>query len=240
MSEFNQLIVGHLLLNVKMTDTTSLIHVYCMPGMAAKPTIFEHLQLLPRDRFKMHWLSWIPPQKKEPIQHYAMRLCAFIKHKNPVLIGVSLGGVIVQEMQKFMAVKRLILISTVKTKYEMPPLMKWARKTRFYKILPTGLVKHLVKLKRLPFGKTFKKRIRLYEHYMGVDSKTYLNWAIEQMLFWDRETALPNLIHIHGDKDKIFPIRHIKFCYTVKGATHLLVVDRFRWLNDHLSALILS
>src|SRR5690625_1917829 len=198
-----------------------LTHVYCMPGMAATPLIFEHINL-PAKEYKIHWLSWIKPKKKEPIEAYAQRLTKSIHHHNVVLIGSSLGGLIVQEMQKFIKVKRIILISTIKTWYELPASMKWAQKTRFYKVLPTGLAKHYKKLKTLPLGKRFKKRLEVYERYIGVYDKPYLKWAIAEILNWERKVPLSKAVHIHGDKDHVFPIKNIKDCFVVPGGTHIM------------------
>lgn len=227
-----------LFFGVKMKGNQALIHVYCMPGTAAKPTIFEHIKL-PKDQFEIHWLSWKMPKKKEPVEAYAKRMCEDVKHDNVVLIGVSFGGVIVQEMQKFISVKRLVLISTVKTKYEIPMRMKIARNTKLYKILPTGLAKYFGKFEKYPLGKYIKNRLHIYNRYMGVSDKRYLDWAFEEMLLWDRETPLPNIVHIHGDNDIVFPIENIKSCIVVKGGTHLMIINRFRWFNQHLPGLIL-
>ncbi len=220
-----------------MTNSPSLIHVYCMPGMSAKPNIFEHIKL-PEDRYKIHWLSWFPPKKKESIEQYAKRMCEKVKHKNVILMGVSLGGILVQEMQKFIKVRLLVLISTVKTKEELPGFMKFGKKTKLYKILPVGLIQHFKVLKKLPLGKKIKKRLALYEYYLAILDKAYLRWGIKETLCWDREEILPNLIHIHGDRDKMFPIKNIKNPIVVKGGTHVMIINRFRWFNDHLAKLI--
>ena len=208
-----------------------------MPGMSANPDIFEHLHL-PEESYKMHWLSWIKPHKKEPLSQYSQRLCENVKHDNVVLIGVSLGGLIVQEMSRFITVKRLVLISTVKSKYELPPYMRFGRYTKLYKVLPNGLAKHFKKLEALPIGKSFKTRLKLYERYVGPVDKSYLDWAIREILNWEQESPIPGSIHIHGDADKIFPIKYIKDCYVVKGGTHIMIVNRFKWLNQYLPGLI--
>ena len=83
-------------------------HIYCMPGMAASPKIFEYLKL-PKN-FEIHLLSWIPPLKDEPLTNYAKRMCQRVVHKNPILLGVSFGGILVQEMAKHIFVKKIIII----------------------------------------------------------------------------------------------------------------------------------
>ena len=70
-------------------------HIYFMPGLGANPKIFEYI-LLPKDRFEIHLLEWkIPISEDESIQDYAQRMTREIKNQNPVLLGVSFGGVLV-------------------------------------------------------------------------------------------------------------------------------------------------
>ena len=83
-------------------------HVYLMPGMAANPTIFEYIKL-PKDKYKIHWLEWQIPDKYETLQNYAKRMCKFIKEDNVVLLGVSFGGILVQEMSKYLKLKNCLL-----------------------------------------------------------------------------------------------------------------------------------
>ena len=52
--------------------------------------------------------------QEETIANYAMRMCEDILHKNPVLVGVSFGGIMAQEMSQFITTKKVILISSVK------------------------------------------------------------------------------------------------------------------------------
>ncbi|MFV0390977.1 MAG: hypothetical protein ACK5KP_03705, partial [Paludibacteraceae bacterium] len=80
-------------------------HSYLMPGMAASPKIFERITL-PENRFILHYLEWLTPLKNESIEAYALRMAQFVKHENPVLLGVSFGGVLVQEMRKHISVKK--------------------------------------------------------------------------------------------------------------------------------------
>ncbi len=212
-------------------------HVYFMPGMSAKPNIFEFIKL-PEETYEMHWLDWKVPHKGESLRQYAKRLCKAVKYDDVVLVGVSLGGMIVQEMSHFINTRRLILISTVKSKKELPPYMRFGRKTKLYKVLPTGMVKHYKKLESLPVGQKIKTRLKLYERYIGPDNKSYLNWAIGEVLHWDQEEPIPGSVHIHGDHDHIFPIKYIRDCYVVKGGTHIMIIDRHRWFNQYLARLI--
>lgn len=220
-----------------MKENNEIIHVYLMPGMAAGPEIFEYIHL-PEDRFNMHPLHWKLPEEDESLRDYAKRMCDEIAHPNCVLIGVSLGGIIVQEMSRFLSLKRLIIISSVKTRFELPRRIRFARTTGAYRFLPTGLASHVDQMECLPVGGFFKKRLRLYQRYMAIDDKAYLDWAVKSMVYWKRKMRIRGIVHVHGEKDIVFPIKYIDDCIVVPEGTHIMIINKYRWFNTHLPEII--
>lgn len=215
------------------------IAVYCMPGLAASTDIFERIEL-PADVFEMILLEWKIPLKDETLAAYAQRMVVEIKHDNPVLVGVSFGGILVQEMAVFCKARKVIILSSVKTNLEFPRRMKIAKAIKLYKILPTGVVSHFETLAKISLGDKINQRLKLYEKYLSIRDKSYLDWALKSVLLWDREVADGTVIHIHGDKDEVFPIKNITNAIVVKGGTHILVLNKYKWLNENLPKLILE
>lgn len=216
------------------------IPVYFMPGLAASATIFEHIKL-PECQFEMHFLEWFLPNDKESIENYALRMTDKIKDQNPVLVGVSFGGILVQEMAKLIKVNKVIIISSVKSNTEFPPRFKVAKVTKAYKLIPTQLFADIEKLAKYAFGDNIvAKRLKLYEKYLSVRNKKYLDWSIETILCWKQKEVNESVIHIHGDADAVFPIKNIKNCIFVKGGTHIMIVNKFKWFNENLPQLILK
>jgi esterase/lipase len=215
------------------------IPVYFMPGLAASSSIFERIDL-PKDTFEIHLLEWFMPEKQESLQSYAKRMSEKVTHDNAVLIGVSFGGILVQEMAQFLNLRKLIIVSSVKSKTELPRRMKIAKTTKAYKLLPTGLLQDVEKLVKYAFGDIMKQKMKLYEQFLHMRNKEYLDWAIEQVICWDRVSIDPNVIHIHGDADEVFPVKNVKKFINVKGGTHIMILNRFRWFNQHLPKIILE
>lgn len=216
-----------------------IVHVYFMPGLAANAEIFENIKL-PENQFESHYLEWEIPKKRETIQEYAQRMNKHVLHEDVVLIGVSFGGVVVQEMSNFLKLKRLIIISSVKCKDELPRRMKFASKTGFYKLLPLQLLDYVDHFEKFAVNDFLKKRARLYRKYLSVRDRTYLAWSIKNMVNWDCTTPRKDLIHIHGDSDEIFPYKYIGECIPVKGGTHIMIINKFQWFNKNLPDLILD
>ncbi|TRZ43675.1 alpha/beta fold hydrolase [Robertkochia solimangrovi] len=215
----------------------SLRHIYFMPGMAANKDIFEHIRL-PEDRFMMHFLEWKIPLRGESVSAYAKRMCEEVHHERPVLLGVSFGGIIIQEMAKHIAVEKLIVVSSVKSKYELPRRMRYSALTGVHKLLPAGVVRNVEVLAQYAFGEAVKKRLSLYEKYLSVRDPYYIRWSVDKIVNWDQEAPLQNTIHIQGEKDPVFPIKNIRDCILVKGATHIAIISRYTWFNSHLPELI--
>jgi alpha/beta superfamily hydrolase len=217
----------------------SKIHVYFMPGMAASSLIFERIKL-PEDAFEMHMLDWFMPDKSESLVDYAKKMAEQIEYPAPVLIGVSFGGILVQEMAQFLNPRKVIIISSVRSNVELPRRMKIAKTTKAYKLLPTGMAQNLDVLAKFSFGSIIKQRLKLYEKYMSMRDKVYLDWSIDQIINWSRAVADEKVIHIHGDADEVFPIKNIKNAKVVKGGTHIMIINRYKWFNTNLPEIILD
>lgn len=218
----------------------SKIPVYLMPGLAASSTIFENIKF-PEESFELYYLEWFLPKEKEKIEDYAFRMTQNIKHENPVLIGVSFGGILVQEMALHIKTRKTIIVSSVKSNDELPLRMKIAKTTKAYKIIPTQLFSNIEALAKYAFGENLlARRLKLYEKYLQMRDKKYLDWAIENVILWRRTKPDDKIIHVHGDADAVFPIKYIKNCIVVKGATHILIINKYKWINENLPQLILK
>ena len=223
-----------------MRQNEPKIPIYFLPGLAANTSIFKNIQLDP-DKFDVHFLEWMIPFEEESISEYALRFCSKVLHPNAVLVGVSFGGIIAQEMNLVHDFRKIIIISSVKTRQELPLHLQLAGKTKVYKLLPTSFfAQNIDLLSKYAFGKPIVDRLKLYKQYLSITDKRYLDWAIKQVVSWDQEESDPNLIHIHGNKDIVFPIDNIKRCVLVEGGTHIMILNKYKWLNENLPKLIIS
>jgi len=207
------------------------IHIYFVPGLAANPSIFDLIHFSDK-HFELHYLEWlVPANNSETIEAYASRMCANVKHQNIVLIGVSFGGVMVQEMKKILNPLKTVIISSIKNKNEMPLRMRFAQKTNAHKMLPTKAFTHLEKYEKYAFGDTIKGRIKMYKKYLSMRDEVYVPWAIDTIVNWGREKADPDILHIHGTTDFMFPIENVKNCIKIEGGTHIMILTKAKEIN---------
>lgn len=207
------------------------IAIYLVPGLAAGPEIFENLKFS-EDTYEVHHLQWkIPLAIDETISEYAMRMCEDVKAKKPVLVGVSFGGIMVQEMDKYLDTKKVIIISSVKHHIELPKRFQIMKLTKTYKLFPSQIIGNLEEYEKYFFGKSLKKRIHVYKKYLSVRDPLYLNWSINTMIQWEQKNETQNKIHIHGTKDQIFPIKNIKNCIKIQGGSHVMIITKAKKLS---------
>jgi predicted esterase YcpF (UPF0227 family) len=176
----------------------------------------------------------------ESLADYAKRIAEKITHADPVLIGVSFGGILVQEIAKFVHARKVIIISSVKSNLEFPRRMKIAKTTKAYKLIPMSLILNIENLAKFSFGEKVNQRLQLYEKYLSVRDIRYLTWAVEQVILWNRTVADESVVHIHGDNDDVFPIKYITKCIVVKGGTHIMILNKYKWLNENLPDIIMG
>ena len=215
------------------------ISIYLMPGMAASPKIFELIKF-PLN-YKIIYLTWIKPNLNETLKSYAKRMSILINDTNPVLIGVSFGGILVQEISKHIKVKKLIIISSVKSKVELSLSMKFAKKTGIHHLLPLNWIDDLEKLLLFVFGPSIKARVDTYKKYLSQRDPDYLKWSINQIVNWKQIKYDKNIIHIHGEKDKVFPLNYLernKNFITIKNGTHATILRDSNWFSKNLPLII--
>ena len=207
-----------------------------MPGLGASSKIFEFIKL--DKKFKLIKLDWISPYENESLGSYAKRMTKKIKHKNSYILGVSFGGILVQEMSVFYKFSRVIIVSSVKSKFELPLSMVLARKTKANIFFPSKWINDIENLVLFVFGDLVKKRVMYYKRYLSARDPKYLKWAVKQQINWKRTSIIPNLVHIHGDKDNVFPSRYIKNAIIVKDGTHAMILIKSDWFNKNLPLLL--
>ncbi len=213
------------------------IHMYFVPGLAAGREIFRNLTF-PETKYQIHILEWLIPEKKEALSDYSKRMAAMVLEPNAVLVGVSFGGVVAQEMSKFLHLRKLVIISSVKTREELPKRLKVARKTFAYKLIPTSLVLSASDITKFGIGPKTKKRLKLYQEYLHVRDKQYLDWAIKNMITWNRLEKIKGVVHLHGNNDIVFPVRNIDGYINIEGGTHIMILNKGVEVSEKLIEII--
>jgi pimeloyl-ACP methyl ester carboxylesterase len=194
--------------------------LYFIPGLGADERLFSKLKL---PGYKKKFIKWLVPKENESLPHYAKRLSAQIdSSKSFSLIGVSFGGMLAVEMSKFLKPKKIFLISSAKTNRELPASIHPFRYFPVYNFLPESMLQSAAVFNKNQFGIKNKEEEKLFSDMLLSCPKGYLQSAMQMILEW-RNTSYPdNLIHIHGGKDRFFPIYKIKDPIVIPNGTHFM------------------
>ena len=85
-------------------------HIYFIPGMGTTKEVFKNIDLHVDN---IHYLEFPEPEKEETLKEYSQRMALPISDENEnILIGMSMGGFIAQEISLLKKVDKLILISS--------------------------------------------------------------------------------------------------------------------------------
>ena len=77
------------------------------------------------------------------------------------------------------------------------------------------------------FGNFEPKHLATVFDMIEQSDPRHLVWGRNTAIGWQAPTTKPkNCVHIHGDKDHIFPSRNIKADYWIKSGTHNLILER--------------
>lgn len=210
-------------------------HIYCISGFGSNERVFSKLTF---PGYQTHFIKWIIPQKNESISAYAKRLTEQIHHDKPVLIGLSFGGMMCIEIAKLIPVQKIILISSIKSFHELPLWMRLSGKLKLDKILPLRPIKLIEPLQDYNLGIETIDEKELIHLYRKSINRQYSNWAINAILNWKNEHVPRNLFHIHGNKDRIFPLKKVKVDYIVNTGGHLMIMNRFNVVNEYINTVL--
>ena len=116
----------------------------------------------------------------------------------------------------------------------MPKWMKVAGLLNLNKVLPIRSYTFTEKIDNARLGVSTPEEKEMVREYRKKVDPLYFEWAIHQVLKWKNNWQPDNIIHIHGDKDRIFPIKKIFPTHTIKDGTHMMIYNRAKEISDYI------
>lgn len=203
--------------------------LYCVPGLGTDERIFSKLfpLLIPYEKIVLHHIE--PLHYKESLADYAGRLAQQISvsKKEPILlVGFSLGGPIALEIAKHYPQAKVLLISTIKQKKEIPPLFKLARRLPLHRLVPTWYTHHIIPKLAPLTGVATKENSPVLAAMFKAQPASHFAWGRQAIVDWENEELPAQVWHLNGDKDHIFNTALPHVDHIIKGGTHNMIMDR--------------
>jgi len=197
--------------------------IHLISGLGADEKVFSNLDL---QGYTTSYVPWLTPHKKERITAYAARMAEQINDPAPVILGVSFGGMMGIEISKLLPVQKLFIVSSIKTVRELPRWMRVVGAMQLNKFLPTKSYKYTEKVDNNRLGVSTAEEKEMVRAYRRNANPVYVEWAINEVLNWKNDWHPETIVHIHGDNDRIFPVKKIGDAHVLKGGTHMMIYNR--------------
>lgn len=213
------------------------IPLYCISGLGADKRVFRLIKFPPH--IEVYHLPWLQPEAEESISAYAARMAAQVNTSQPFyLLGLSFGGIMAVELNRFLTPEKTILISSVSHRAEFSWALNCLAKLKLYTLLPYQRLSWFQRGAAYFMGSRPKGSLNLLKEYLQNTNSDYIRWSIRQIMCWQQNERLPNIVHIHGTKDKIFSSSHIQADYWIQDGTHMMVYEKAAEISQCLQEIL--
>ncbi len=198
--------------------------IYCISGLGADERIFQNLRI---SGYVLRHVRWIQPDPEDTWESYARRLLEQIPDPHPVLLGMSMGGMMAVELSKIRPARQLILISSAKTWKELPFYYRWLRWVPVHRWFPyPWLIRMGLWLGPWLFGPFGSSDHALLRDIVRQTDPVFFRWAWTQIFRWRNGIVPAPVFHIHGSRDHMLPIAFVKPDLVIRGGTHLMILRK--------------
>ena len=213
------------------------MRAYFISGLGADKKAFQRIKL--PTGYEPVYLDWIIPEKNESLTDYARRFSSLINDESFVLIGLSFGGMLACELARLRNPTKTIIISSIPTSDELPWYFKRAGRMGLHKYVPIKLLGAATVLKNM-FGTISKEDKALIYNYAKFADPNLVRWSLHAILSWEQHERLPGVVHVHGSRDFMLPLRYTRPDYVVKDGGHLIVFNRSEEVNRILGEILMA
>lgn len=202
--------------------------IYAIPGLGTTEKLYVNTKI--KD-VEIIVLNWPTPDKNDTMETYARKFLPQINTSVPFcLLGVSFGGMLCTELSKIISPQKVFLISTCKSRKELPWFIKTMKYISLHKIISEKTHRKMAYQGRwiIGFGKAY---IPEFLGMVNGMTENYFKYCINIIVSWEGKELPKNSIHIHGDADRLLWYKYVKPDYTIKQGSHAMVVFRAEEIN---------
>lgn len=197
---------------------------YIFSGLGADERVFDQIDF---GDFSPVFIPWEGVDPDQSFESYIKQLSTHVHSENPVLMGISFGGIVAQEMSALFGNCPVLIISSIKTRIQLPVFMRAGGRISLHKLIPIKLVLKNRWMNHWLFGTRTEHEKKVLDQILADSDPVFTKWAIHQITAWKRRKEIPaKVIHIHGDADRIFRIGNVHPDYIIPGGTHFMTVSK--------------
>lgn len=213
--------------------------LYVFSGLGADFRVFSKMDF---SGFEVIHVEWISPNPQEKLCDYVLRLADYycVPKVGAFVIGVSFGGMCIMELSKYFMFSKIMLISSAKSKLEIPGFYRLLRGIPLYKFIPESFLNKHTTIHNWVFGVKSMEDKKVLQAIIKDTNPIFLKWAIYQVIHWENEILPANYLHIHGNKDHLLPSRNIKNALLLEGGGHLMILNKAKEITKLMRSYFIS
>lgn len=206
--------------------------IFFIPGVGCDKRLFSRITL---PGHEMVMLEWPPFAKGCTVEG----LAAEMRHgvdgtKRHMLVGVSMGGMVAQELAMLTKPEKVVLISTWTGPKEWPWHVHLARSLRLSWLIGGFTMWATWPIKRI-LGQRDRTTDKLLWDMAKEQTAAKIRRGVEAVLCWAGTRWKGDVARIHGTNDHVIPIR-FPVDHAVEGGGHIMVLNRpdeiSRWMQS--------
>ena len=209
----------------------SALPLILLPGLSASREVFEpQLQQFPNAIVP----DWPEPNPGETFAAYAERFSEQLRpHRPCILGGMSFGGMLAQEMARFLKPEGLLLMATIRGPDELPLYGRIGKRFRgLIPYLPMRVLQTLTGVFECPGVRSLFPFRRILARQFREANRELFRWSLDQICRWSEPPVVDCPVwHIHGDNDLVLPASRTTPDCLVAGAGHVLSLSHPQDIN---------
>jgi pimeloyl-ACP methyl ester carboxylesterase len=208
-------------------------NIYCISGLGADYRLFCNLEV---EGYHFVTLPWADFDNSDDMSTYAEKMYRMIPEPEPIILGLSFGGMLTTEICKIHEVRQAFVVSSAKTRAELGyQIPSWfVHGTTSVLPLASFNTPFWFALDRL--GAQTDEEKKLLRQVMSDANPKFVKWCIKTLLSWTNTEVPAGIIHIHGTKDRVIPGSKVNANHWIKDGSHIMIYNRAAEINKLISS----
>jgi pimeloyl-ACP methyl ester carboxylesterase len=210
------------------------MNTYFFSGLGADERVWQLLQL--HSSITPVHVKWLLPTSAETLPEFAARMLGQIDCTQRFnLVGLSFGGMVVQEIAKHSLPNKVVLISTIPQANSLTALFRAINVLKLHKMAPHSIYGNANPVLYHYMGLTNQQDKALIKAILNDTPKPFIKHAINQLLNWQGAGNYNQAFSIHGSNDRLLPITNFSPKNVIQGGGHFLPITHHQAISNLLN-----
>lgn len=214
-----------------------MIKQFFISGLGANEKAFQRLENFGTTKIMV---KWIPNEQNESLLNYSKRIIEEYKiAKSDIVVGLSFGGLVAQQIAEILKPEFIILISSFRTKDDLKFIFNKGLKLKLHRLIPEirSTAMDNIIANYLNSGTSRSKTV-LKEMIESTDLQL-MRWSLEK-IFKQNVPLSVNTIkyNLLGTSDRIIKPWKNKTTFMIEGGSHFMVYDEAKEISDIINRLL--